>query len=309
VVFFVILGILLIGGLATFLGGRLAKSQSPEGDGNLVAVGALFATAVGVVLLILFSSISSVDPGHIGVKKSFGKYDQQTTGNGYILHAPWTNVISLSVQNRIREYDMGKGNSAVSSDSQPVYLTVQVNYQLKPQEAVNLYQSTAGDYVNRILDPNVYQLTKEVTAQYRAVDFAKNRETIRRKIEKALSDAVNPQGLQINNVALKNVDFTDALSKAIERTVEANQNAKQAQAQVAVVEAKAKQAVAQATGIANAKITEARGEATAQKLKNRTLTAKIIQQQAIQAIAPTDKTIIICQNGQCPSILPVTPKG
>lgn len=307
-VFFVILGILLIGGAVGFMGGKMAHSSNPSGDGHIVAAASVFAALIGIVLLTLFTSITSVDPGHIGLKKSFGKYAQQTTGNGWILHAPWATVTSLSVQNRLRDYDMGPTNSAVSKDSQPVYLTVQVNYQLRPGEARDLYQSTAGQYVERVLDPNVYQLTKEVTAQYPAVQFAKNREVIRRKIEQALTRVVSPQGIQINQVSLKNVSFTKALSEAIERTVEANQNAKAAQAQVQVKRAEADQAVAEATGKANAAVKEAQGEATAQRLKNRTLTPAILQQQAIQAIGSTDKTIIVCQDGKCPSILPVTAK-
>jgi len=55
-------------------------------------------------------------------------------------------------------------------------------------------------------------------------------------------------------VALKNVDFTKALSKAIEQTVEAEQQAKRAD----IVQAEAEQKIAQARGVAEATLTQAR---------------------------------------------------
>jgi len=104
----------------------------------------------------------------------------------------------------------------------------------------------------------VFQNVKEVTASYKAIDFAKNRETIRQRVETKLGGEVESHGLSINSVALKNVDFTKALSKAIEQTVEAEQQAKRAEAQVNIVQAEAEQKIAQARGVAEATLTQAR---------------------------------------------------
>lgn len=291
--YFVFVGLLI---LALF-GGLLASRVVATG-GSLVA----FATVAGVVVLFLvvtaFSSLTTINPGHIGIEKSFGKL-VGTTGNGWVKHSPWSSVQALSVQNELRVYDMTQGNSAVTSDSQPVFLTVQVNYQVERAHAVDLYQSTGGDYINRILDPNVYQFTKEVTAEYTATAFAQNREQIRTKIEQHLSKALRPQGIQINNVSLKNVQFTPALQAAIERTVEANQNAKQALAQVQVVKAEADQRVAKAQGVATATLTQARADAEAQKLKRQTLTPLLVQMAAIDKLNP-NVAVIVCDSGkQC----------
>lgn len=295
--FFVLVGLIIVVGIVLFFSGRYYHASNPTGPGGVVAVLGLAAALVLAVVATIFFSVDTVSPGNIGVKKSFGKLDANTTSNGVVFHNPWTTVSSVSVQNTLRVYDMTQNNSAVTSDSQPVFLTVQVNYQIKPQEAVALYQSTGGDYVNRVLDPNVYQLTKAVTARYTATAFAQNREAIRAEVEQKLSAAVDGQGIQINNVSLKNVQFTPALQAAIERTVEATQNAKREEAQVRVVQAQAQQKVAKAKGDAEATLTQARADAQSQRLKQRTLTPLLVQMAAIDKLNPHVQ-VIVCNQGQ-----------
>jgi regulator of protease activity HflC (stomatin/prohibitin superfamily) len=295
--FFVLAVILVLIGVGTFVGGRMAHTSNPSGAGGLTSVVGPLIAFVLLLILTVFFSVSTISPGNIGIKKSFGKLDAHTTSNGVVLHNPWTTVSSVSVQNTLKVYDMTENNSAVTSDSQPVFLTVQVNYQIKPQEARDLYQSTGGDYVNRVLDPNVFQFTKEVTAKYTATAFAQNREAIRREIEQRLGDAVGPQGIQINNVSLKNVQFTPALQAAIERTVESTQNAKREEAQVRVVQAQAAQKVAKAKGDAEATLTQARADASSQRLKQRTLTPLLVQMAAIDKLNP-NVSVIVCNQGQ-----------
>lgn len=296
--FFVLLVLILIVGAVLFFGGRIAHSENPQGAGSLVAVLGAGGAIVLLLIVTAYLSVTVVQPGNIGIKKSFGSLTGSTS-NGTQFHNPWTTVTSVSVQNTLRVFDMTQGNSAVTADSQPVFLTVQVNYQIKRAEAVQLYQSTGGDYINRILDPNVYQFTKEVTAKYTATAFAQNREAIRREIEQRLGNAVGPQGIQINNVSLKNVQFTTALQAAIERTVESTQNAKREEAQVRVVQAQAAQKVAKAKGDAEATLTQAKADAASQRLKQRTLTPLLVQMAAIDKLNPNVSVIVCPQHTNC----------
>jgi regulator of protease activity HflC (stomatin/prohibitin superfamily) len=214
----------------------------------------------------------------------------------------------VSVQNEIRTYRMtesGEGfiGAAVSADSQPIFMDVVVDYSLVPDKAVALYRITGGHFVERKLDPAVPQLAKEVTANYKAIDFAKNRERIRQQIQQRLTHDLLPLGIRINTISLRNVDFTPALKEAIEQTVEAEQQAKRAQAQVATKEAEAKQAIAEAAGQAQAgieraqgeataNITRARGEATANRLRKQNLTAAVLQHEAIDKLNPKVQVIV-----------------
>lgn len=275
--FIVLLAILCLVALVAITASRL----SPDPDTKLFGT---IATIVGgaIVVIVLFAgcSVHQVPNGNIGIKKQFGAL-VGTTGDGVSFIPPWQSLAKVSVRNEIKTYDMTGSNAAVSSDSQAVFLIVQVNYQLQRDKAVELYKETGGDYVNRILDPAVYQNTKAVTARYKAIEFAQNRDKIRQQIEEEIGKEVTPHGITIQNVTLKNVDFTDALSAAIEKTVEAQQNAKAADAKVAIKKAEAQQAIA-----------EAQGERVAQKLRQKTLTPLLIQQEAIDKLNPNVQVII-----------------
>ncbi|MBM3677767.1 MAG: prohibitin family protein [Actinobacteria bacterium] len=298
---FVLTGIAIVAVIGLIAFGRTAAVA----ERRLMALGG--SALVGVVWLgiTLLMSLHTVENGHIGIVKQFGSI-VGTTGEGLVTTAPWRQLSAVSVRNEIRTYAMddrtvGGSGSAISRDSQPVFLTVQVNYSLVRVGAVDLYRETGGQYVERILDPAAFQITKEVTARYKAIEFAANREGIRAAIEKALQLEVGKvtgvtgaslDALRINNVSLKNVDFTDALSQAIEQTVEAEQQAKREEAKVRIAEAVAKQKVAEAEGDAKSNVTRATGEAKANRLRQQSLTPLLVQQQAIEKMNPNVQVIV-----------------
>jgi regulator of protease activity HflC (stomatin/prohibitin superfamily) len=286
--FIVLLAILVVVGLIA-IGAALLSSTPGFG-----VTATLCGFGVALSLLFVGCSAHQVENGHIGIVKEFGKL-VGTTGEGVTWTAPWQSLAEVSVQNELKTYEMTQTNSAVSSDSQAVFLIVQVNYLLQRDKAVDLYRETGGDFIHRILDPAVYQNTKAVTARYKAIDFAKNRDQIRTEIEEEIGKEVEPHGLQVQNVSLKNVDFTDALSKAIEETVEAEQQAKRAEAQVLIKKAEADQVVA-----------TARGDALAQRLRQRTLTPQLLMQQAIDKLNPAVQYIVCPPRSYC---IPNAPPG
>lgn len=285
--FFILLFLLVVAGLAGLLTGRAMKRTDPAGPGGLVAGVSVGAFVLLLILLVGIRSFHTVPNGEIGIVTQFGPV-VGTTSSGFVTTAPWQSLHSVSVKNELRTYDMDTENSAVSADSQAIFMTVQVNYSLRRDKAVDLYRKTGGDFVNRILDPAVFQLTKEVTAEYKAVDVASHREKIRQEVEQRIQQEVGSQGIHINTVSLKNVHFTKDLTHAIEQTVEARQLALRAEAQVKIKEAEAQQAIA-----------EARGQATAQRLRKSTLTPLLIQQQAIAKLNPNVQVIICDTKSIC----------
>lgn len=307
--YFIFIGLLFIVALVAYLG--LSQANTPDdGRGNGFNAtpykwGVVAATVVIAAVVTIFATTDTVQNGHIGIKKQFGSL-VGTTGEGLVFHSPVQSVSQVSVQGELRTYDMTGGNSAVSSDSQPVFLTVQVNYSLERAGAVDVYRQTGGHYVERVLDPAVYQDVKEVTAKYKAVEFAKNREQIRQEIAAKLQADVGKiktkegslvAAFKINNVGLKNVDFTDDLKRAIEQTVANQQKAKAAEAQVAIAQAEAQQTIATAEG--DAKSVKIAAEATAYKnrVTQRSLTPLLVQQQAIDKLNP-EVQVIVCDSGK-----------
>lgn len=307
--YFVLVGIALLVALIGFFAGGVYGNETTDRLGNSVKnnTGKLIRAAsvgIGLFLVLLISACGSytqVENGHIGMLKSFGALQDNPLEAGPHLKAPWQSVDEVSVQVETRTYHMTDGDggigSAVSSDNQPVYMVVVVEHQLVQAEAVDLYQEVGPTFIEKKLDPAVPELTKRVTANYKAIDFAKNRAQIRAEIEALLQAEMDAVGIRVNKVSLKNVDFTDSLKTAIEATVAAEQNAKAAEQQVKVTEAEAKQKVAAAEGDAQATLTQARADAAAQRLKQNTLTPLLVQMAAIEKLNP-NVSVIVCDSGK-----------
>ena len=301
--------ILIVAVAVAFVASRMYHAQNPNGAGGAYSVGSLVIGLILLVVLFAGCSYHQVDAGHIGIVKSFGTLQNPPLDPGPNFIAPWKSVNQVSVQNNKRVYKMGtqgissgntrvdvSGGSAVSKDSQAISLLVQVNYTLDKSKAVDLWQSTNGQYIARILDAAVFQHAKSATANYAATEFAANREQVRQLIERRLTDDVGKQGIRIQNVSLLDVGYSPGLAAAIEKTVERRQTAKAAQAQVDVVKAEAEQKVAQAKGIAEATLTQAKADAQAYKLKTRALSPLLIQQEAIDKLNPNVQ-VIVCPSG------------
>ena len=323
--FLALMALIAVGGFGAkfFLPGTIdgrdqtgTKLRLPNPDIRITRIATIVSVIILTVVVTGFKTVKTVENGHIGIVKQFGSL-VGTTGEGLVFIGPWQSLTQVSVQNEVKSYNMYDSGvdtvgAAVSSDSQPVFMTVAVDYSLDRSQAVALDRITGGQYVLRKLDKAVPQITKEVTAQYKATEFAKNREAIRLEMIKRLNATLGPIGLTINTVSLTNVDFTDALKKAIESTVEAEQNAKRAEAQVKIKLAEADQLVAAAQGIAKANITEAQGEARANRLRQATLTPLLVQKLAIEKLNPNVEVIIcdtkaICIPNAGSKVVPVQP--
>jgi regulator of protease activity HflC (stomatin/prohibitin superfamily) len=277
------------------LGGKIAKSENPSGPGGLVAWGVPIIMVVLSVLTVAYQTMHTVENGHIGIVKEFGSL-VGTTGEGFVTTAPWQSLSEVSVQEEQNTYVMTRqeNGTAVSSDSQEIGLVLQVRWQLQRSEAVTLYRATGGHFEERILDPAVFQNAKEVTAQYRAIEFAQNREKIRREIEAAINEDTTSHGIVIKNVTIKNFILSDTLNTAIEQTIEAQQQAAREEAKVAQEKARADQAVEQARGRAESNLIEAKAEAAAITAQGRALEAnpEVLRLRAIEKLNPNVQLIV-----------------
>ena len=131
--------------------------------------------------------------------------------------------------------------------------------------------------------PNrVNQLFKDETVKYRAVQIAPNREQIRRSVRQRLATELAKYSIQVEDLLIDNIKFSPEFTKAIEAKQIATQDAQAAQNRVKEAQFKAQQVIKQA-----------QGEAKANQLKRQTLTALLVQQNAIDKLNPNVQVLIV----------------
>ena len=202
------------------------------------------------ILLTFFGCISSVDTGHVGIVRTFGKVENYTFDSGFHLKAPWQSVTQMD--NRVQKTTVEL--SCFSSDIQEVTISYTVNYQISKTNAQNLYRDVGTNYLETVVNPTIQETVKTVVARYKAEGneaegtkgLVKDRAEVAAEIEAQLRINLARYHIDVSSTAIENMDFTDSFTNAVEAKAVAAQQKLQAQIEQERLTMEAQQAAARA---------------------------------------------------------------
>lgn len=205
---------------------------------------------IAFVILSLFLSFYIVPAGSVGVVTRVGAVNR-VVNPGLGMKLPYIEEVhKMNVRTQKDEVQA----SAMSENLQVVTSTIAINYHLDGQYATQVYQNIGTNYADIIIAPALQNTFKSVTAKFTAEELITNREAVRLEAEKELTDRLASYHIVVENFNIVNFDFSPEFQAAIE----AKQVAQQA------VET-SKQKLAQAQIDAQTAVTQAQGQADAQK--------------------------------------------
>jgi regulator of protease activity HflC (stomatin/prohibitin superfamily) len=222
---------------------------------------------VGITVLLLIAlftifCIRVVDIGEVGIKVRFGQIVSSNLQPGIQIKSPLTSLKKFNVQ--IQREDI-KANAA-SKDMQDIVAEIALNYSLLPENVPSLYRNVGNNYVTVIIRPICNETIKSVTSQYSADEIITQRAEIATKMKKEIQDRLSQYGIEVNEINIINLNFSEAFNNAIELKQIAQQEALKAQQDLERVKFEAEQ-----------RITQARADAESYKLKNQEITDKTLQ--------------------------------
>ena len=232
----------------------------------LYAIGGLFF----VFLFGILKPFVIVNAGERGVLMRFGKVQDTVFDEGLHPIIPVVNTVEkLTV--RVQKNDVNA--EASSRDLQDIKMDVAINWHIEPSSVNRVFQRVGDEdqIVFRIITPAVSEVVKAATAKKNAEEIITKRTELKDEIDSQLKDRLSSYGIGVDDVSLVNISFSPEFAKAIEAKQIAEQEAKRA-------EFEALRAEKQAT----ADVNRARGQAEAQRLQRQTLTAELLQKQAIE---------------------------
>jgi len=259
--------------------GLRRKSQLDEG--TMWIAGAAVAWLVLVGGWGAVRMFHSIPAGHVGIVYQFGGIVGQR-GDGFQAVWPWQEVKEASVQ--VQRYTFDRLDS-FSEETQDVFITATLNYEVSPSDIQRLYRTVGPDYFNKIVVPRVNQFFKDETVKFKSVEIAPNRDQIREQVRNRLKQELASSSIQVDDLLIDNIDFPAAFKQAIVEKQVATQNALREQQKVKQAEYEAQQTIA-----------TAQGQARANHLLDQSLTQKIINYTLVQKIAPTIQTALIPSN-------------
>ena len=182
--------------------------------------------------------------------------------------------------------------SALTADGQTVRVDVSARFRPDPDNIWRLHKEVGTDYVNKILRPEIRSQTRVAISEFPVTEvYSASRQEVEDRIENRLRESLHRTYLIVDEVLLRDIQFSEAFAKAIENKQVAEQNAQRMKYVLERTDKEREQ-----------KIIEAEGEAQAIELKGKALAAstRVIQYDYVRKIAPNVGTII--SSGQALSL-------
>jgi regulator of protease activity HflC (stomatin/prohibitin superfamily) len=285
----VILGIILL------IIGFTSASVNP----NLRRFATLFRIGGVIVILIglLAAGIKQIESGTIGVKKLFGKVQDDALPEGLQFVNPLIEVIRFDI--KTQNYTMSgvndegdkQGDDAIrvlSADGLEVTIDLTVLYRLMPNETPRILRELGTDYRNVVVRPITRTKIRDNAVYYSAVDlYSVKRDEFQNKIFESIKKDFETRGLFLEQLLVRNI----TLPASVRTTIESKINAEQEAQKMQFVLQKEQQE-------AERKRVEAKGIADYQNIINSSLTDKQLQYENIKAMqelvkSPNSKIIFM----------------
>ncbi|MCV0431823.1 prohibitin family protein [Nitrosopumilus sp.] len=287
----------------------MSKYQSPKVS---VSNGAAKGVVITIVILIIVGVISTasvkiVDSGNRGVLLHWNAVDltQPPLDEGLHFVVPFQDEV---VNIEVRTLKYANDARSASKDLQTVETTVTVNYHPDKEQIHRLYKNLGLDYENRVIQPAIEETVKQVTANYNAEELITKRPLVKQDIESSIRERLNQFNIVTEVISITDFEFSPLFSRAIESKVEAEQKALKAENDLRRIEVEARQREANAIGLANANIAEAKGEAEAIAIINKALSENPNYLEWLKTQAWDGKLPLVVGEGGTPFIqIPVEP--
>ncbi len=256
----------------------------------------LGAVGVFIVVIILFNIFIVIPAGSTGVRTLFGKVKDKEISAGLHVINPLEHIERMTI--RTEEYTMsgmqGEGQkvgadqiSALTNEGLPIDLDITVFYHLTENKASDVYKELGLKYQEKIIRPEIRSIIREIIAQYNAKDvYSEKRAEVSQRIQERMVESIEPRGIAIEQVLLRNVTLPAKLSASIQEKLQAEQDA---QKYDFILEKEKKEA--------DRKRIEAEGQRDAQITISESLTPKYLQYMYIKELKEREGTIYVPTGG------------
>ena len=267
---------------------------------NLVIAGLLLTSACG----------TTIQPGQRGLFwRPFSEgLSNQPLKDGFYWAAPWNDVYRYDVRWQSHTEDI----DALSADDLQVSIKAAIILRPISEELYFLNQEVGPDYYTRIVKPQFMAAVRSVVSGYNMVTVPERSTEIASKVRAVVVENLKGRHLEVQNVALSDVDFPQIVLRAIEQKQAKEQEKEQKEFELTIALKDAEIARSRAKGEGDAIRIRAEGEAEglriraigqaqAQETITKTLTPSYLQYKLYDS--PNSKMVILPEHMKTPVII------
>ncbi|HVN18292.1 MAG TPA: prohibitin family protein [Dongiaceae bacterium] len=181
-----------------------------------------FGIIAFVLVILLFSSVTRVGTGHVGVLTLFGRVTGETLGEGIHLINPLKTNNEMSIQTQT----VKESASVPSSEGLMMALDTSLIYHLNPDRAAEVFQKIGANYDDVVVEPTLRSAIREATASHSAnALYSGEREVVAKQIFEQVTEQLSKRGISVENVLLRDIQLPATLKASIEAKQQAEQEA------------------------------------------------------------------------------------
>ena len=262
------------------------------------------------VLLLTAACGTTIQPGQRGLFwRPFSEgLSTQPLKDGFYWQAPWNDVYRYD----IRWQSFTEDIDALSADDLQVLIKAAIILRPVPEELYFLNQEMGPEYYPRIVKPQFMAAVRSVVSGYTMVTVPEKSTEIASKVRAVVVENLKGRHLEVQNVALADVDFPQIVLRAIEQKQAKEQEKEQKEFELTIASKDAEIARTRAKGEGDAIKIRAEGEAEglriraigqaqAQQTITKTLTPAYLQYKLYDS--PNSKLVILPENTKTPIII------
>src|SRR3989338_400116 len=254
-----------------------------------------WAALIILALIIIPRFLVVIPAGTTGVYHLFGRVSDKPLSSGLHFVIPLAVVTKMSIQTQdytmsiVKEEGRRLGDDsidALTKEGLNVALDITVLFKLREESSPSVFRELGVNYQEIIIRPETRSIIREVVAQYDAKSlYSEKRGEAVEAIKNGLKDKIEPRGIIVEEVLLRNVKLPDRLAKSIEEKLQAEQESARYDF---VLEKEKKEA--------DRKRIEAQGQRDAQKTISESLTSSYLEYLYLTGLKDRQGTIYVPTN-------------
>ncbi len=247
------------------------------------------SAAVLIVSMTWFTTACVViEDGEVGVSKSFGTIADEPVPAGVAFVAP---VVRLVETWNVKLQELKETAQVPSSEGLIVGLETSLLFHVVPERAPEIRKTVGRNYVRGLVVPYFRNALRDVVSGYpvKQIYTEVGRKEIAEKIRVFLEGILEPRGIRVVDVLLRDVKLPQRFKESIEAKLTAEQRVQQKQFELE-----------QARKDAEIEVARARGAAQAQKIVRATLSDSYLRYLWIKTLNQNPNVIYVASEANMP---------
>jgi regulator of protease activity HflC (stomatin/prohibitin superfamily) len=205
--------------------------------------------ACAAALLTAGCGLTVVEDGEMGVRADFGKISDQALGSGWHLYFPMVSWIETW---NVKTQEMKEVAQVPSSEGLISQLDVSVLYNVPSDKVVMVRRTIGRAYRETILEPYIREAIRNVASGYavKSLFSDEGRREIGENILQFLKVKLEPRGIIVQDVLLRDVRLPPSFAQSIEAKLRAEQESLQKEFELTKAKKDAEIEIARAEGVA-----------------------------------------------------------